>query len=101
MNDIVSVVGGRLRTLGTERPTVDQIVADAQRANANGITLIGQGPLRTVTGVKVAAVVGPSGCSCCLGRRGHWCCHRSLYALADRPSNIVEFPRIDSPRPAA
>lgn len=100
--DTISIVGGKLRTLTIERPSRDQIIVAANLASANGIGITGQGPFKRITGVKVAVVVGPGGCTCCQARRGVWCHHRSLYALAtQRPSNIVTFPAIERPRPAA
>ena len=82
MNDTMSIIGGRLRKYLVERPTDAQIIEDATLATANGIGLVGQGPFRSVTGVKVAVVVGPQNCTCCLARRGVWFLHRSLYAVA-------------------
>ncbi len=76
------IIGGRIRRLVIDRPSDAEILADATLANANGITIIGQGPFKAIAGVKVAVIVGPAGCTCCLARSGVWCLHRSLYAVA-------------------
>jgi len=76
------IVGGRLRSLAVDRPSDPEILADATLATANGITIVGQGPFKSIEGVKVPVVVGPQGCTCVLARNGLWCLHRSLYAVA-------------------
>jgi hypothetical protein len=78
----ITIVGGRLRQLLIVRPSDPDILADATRATANGIVIVGQGPFRTFSGIVLPVVTGPNGCTCCLARNGVWCLHRSLYAVA-------------------
>ncbi len=77
----VTIVGGRLRTLGIERPSNDRIVTLAAAAIANGFGLAGSGLIRTVTGSTIEIVVGPAGCSCSLWRNGTYCHHMALLAI--------------------
>lgn len=93
----VSIVGGRLRQFVIERPSDEQILADAAYCAAAEIALSGQGPFRNVTGVCVAVVVGPVGCTCCLARNGLWCLHRSLYLV--ETGAVVAPKRAPAPEP--
>ena len=71
-------------------PTPAEIVAEAARATASGIGLASARAFAVVTGARQPHVVGHQGCTCGLGRRGLWCVHRSLYAVA--------FGQVEPPR---
>jgi hypothetical protein len=64
-----------------EIPSVDEIHAQAARATANGVALLGCGAFRVVSGTALPTVVGPAGCSCAAGKTGSWCWHRSLLVI--------------------
>lgn len=73
----------RVITREIEVPSVAEIQRQAAHALADGFALRGAGPFRRVAGGKARTpIVGPSGCTCALGRHGEWCFHRSMLAVA-------------------
>ena len=79
--DQIIIAGGRLRTLGIEHPSNDQIIALSVAAIADGFGLAGNGSVRTVTGSTISIIVGPTGCTCPLWRNGYYCAHMALLAI--------------------
>ena len=78
----VTIVGGKIRTLGIERPSTDQeIVTLATAAYADGFGLAGSGSIRKVTGSTITIIVGPTGCTCPMWRNGTYCPHMALLAI--------------------
>lgn len=75
------IVGGKLRSLGIERPTSSDIIRIATEAVLNGFGLDGDGPVKKVTGSKLTIVVSTHGCSCAAWRNGEFCQHAALYLV--------------------
>jgi len=90
--DNIVITGGKLRTLGIERPSTDQIITLAAAAFADGFALAGSGPIRRVAGSTITIIVSAGGCTCSLWRTGSFCHHMAMY--------LVETGRANAPKPS-
>jgi len=83
-----TIVGGKLRTLGIERPATDQIITLAAAAYADGFALAGSGPIRRVVGSTITVIVSDLGCTCPVWRSGTYCFHAAMLAVERLPVTL-------------
>lgn len=81
MNDIVTIVGGKIVKNPIERPSAEKIIALAAAAYADGFGLNGSGLIRKVTGSTITIVVGTCGCTCSTWRNGLFCHHAAMFLV--------------------
>jgi hypothetical protein len=83
-----TIVGGKLRQVQIERPSLEKIITLAASAYADGFGLSGSGPVRKVTGSTITIIVGPTGCSCPMWRNGTYCFHMAMLAVESLPVSV-------------